>query len=199
MNPFDLKAQTWDDNPQRLQLTMAAAEEMKKSIPLSTRWHALDFGCGTGTLSFLLHTYLQEITLADESASMLEVLYSKIKNSNSQNMHTLNLAQQAIDTQFDLIYTMMALHHIENTQDILHSFNTYLKPGGYLCIIDLIEEDGSFHAEHPGFNGHNGFHLDTLTSILAKVGFTNIQSNLFYEMKRNEHIYPIFCMTALKP
>ena len=40
--------------------------------------HALDYGCGTGLLSFPLKDELGHITLNDNSAGMLEVVQEKI-------------------------------------------------------------------------------------------------------------------------
>jgi hypothetical protein len=46
-----------------------------------------------------------------------------------------------------------------------------LNPGGYLCIADLVTEDGSFHSEHPDFDGHNGFDCYEIQIYLINNGF----------------------------
>ena len=53
--------------------------------------------------------------------------------------------------RFDLVYTLMTLHHIPDTAKILGSFQALLQPGGVLCIADLDKEDGSFHSHEADF------------------------------------------------
>jgi len=201
---FDREAATWDNNPQRLELAMTVAEEIINSVPLLNKWTALDYGCGTGSLSFLLKSSLYSITLADESKGMLDVLKNKINAHNVTNLHPiqLNLLEDEYTAKHDLIYTLMALHHIKDVHAIIEKFNSILNKDGYLCIGDLVEEDGSFHAHHANYDGHNGFNLDSLKNILQKVGFKEIKTKICFEMKKETdqkiHKYPVFLMTAKK-
>jgi len=167
---FDREAATWDNNPQRLELAMTVAEKIINSVPLLNNWTALDYGCGTGSLSFLLKSSLYSITLADESKGMLDVLENKINAHKVTNLHPipLNLLEDEYTAKHDLIYTLMALHHIKDVHAIIAKFNSILNKDGYLCIGDLVEEDGSFHAHHANYDGHNGFNLDSLKDILQK-------------------------------
>ncbi len=50
------------------------ADAIRKAVPLSKEMKAFEYGCGTGLLSFALQPDLGEITLADTSQGMLEVL-----------------------------------------------------------------------------------------------------------------------------
>lgn len=45
-----------------------------------------------------------------------------------------------------------------------------LNPGGYLCIADLEEEDGSFHEGKETV--HNGLDPSFLARILSEKGFS---------------------------
>ena len=67
---------------------------------------------------------------------------------------------------FDLIYTLMVLHHVGDVETIIRKFRGLLNPGGYLAIADLYSEDGSFHGE--GFSGHMGFDPGTTFSSPAE-------------------------------
>ncbi|WP_291648381.1 hypothetical protein [Clostridium sp.] len=62
----------------------------------------------------------------------------------------------------------MVFHHISNVEDKLKRLYKLLKKDGYLIIIDLDEEDGSFHKNEKGFCGHNGFKREYLKDILEK-------------------------------
>jgi SAM-dependent methyltransferase len=50
------------------------AEAIRARVPLDPSMHALDYGCGTGLLSFPLRDALGHITLQDSSPGMLAVL-----------------------------------------------------------------------------------------------------------------------------
>ena len=78
MGEFDDKARTWDDNPAKRKNAEAVAARIREIVPVSEDWAAFEYGCGTGLLSFALQPYLGNITLADNSESMLEVLREKI-------------------------------------------------------------------------------------------------------------------------
>jgi hypothetical protein len=65
----------------------------------------------------------------------------------------------------------MALHHIIDTRNTLKNLYEMLVSDGYLCIVELVEDDGSFHKLEKDFNGHNGFNQDKLKSLLEELGF----------------------------
>ena len=88
--------------------------------------------------------------------------------------------------KFDLIYTSLTLHHIIDTEKIIKKFYSLLNENGMLCIIDLDKEDGSFHINQKDFNGHNGFEHRYMENIFESVGFSNIESDTFYN---GEKIY----------
>jgi len=48
----------------------------------------------------------------------------------------------------------MTLHHIHTLDTVLSGFAGMLTGGGHLCVVDLEEEDGSFHSDD--FEGHRG-------------------------------------------
>jgi ubiquinone/menaquinone biosynthesis C-methylase UbiE len=57
---FDNKAQTWDADPIKQERALAVAAALCQRVPLSTAWQALEYGCGTGLLSFALQADLGE-------------------------------------------------------------------------------------------------------------------------------------------
>ncbi|GAB4474795.1 MAG: class I SAM-dependent methyltransferase [Anaerolineales bacterium] len=200
---FDEKARQWDLNPTRHERAQAVAEGIRRQIPLRPNMTALEYGCGTGLLSFELRSELGQITLADRSAGMLEVLREKITATQAENMipFQLDLLTDALPAQrFDLIYSLMTLHHIPDTWGILGCFYQLLLPGGYLCIADLDEEDGSFHNE--AFDGHLGFNRQALAKLAMAVGFEVLGFETVYQMAKvvdnRQRTYPIFLMTARK-
>lgn len=177
MNEFDIKAEGWEKDPMHWERSAAVAEAIKRVIPLSKEMTAMEYGAGTGITSFLLKDLVKEITMIDSSHEMVRVMNEKIKNSGIENLKTLHFDLEIADYKngsFDLIFTQMVLHHIENTEIILKKFQGMLNPGGFLAIADLYSEDGSFHGD--GFSGHKGFDVDELSDQLKKYGFSDISN-----------------------
>ena len=73
MTSFDERAKDWDSDPKKVERARVVAEAIRKAIPLEHSMKALEYGCGTGLLSFALQPDLGQITLADTSQGMLDV------------------------------------------------------------------------------------------------------------------------------
>lgn len=199
MNEFDAKANDWDDQPFRRERAQAVAAAIRREVPLTKQMTALEYGCGTGLLSFCLQPDLKHITLADSSAGMLAVLAGKIAASGLDNLNPLKLdlvTDPLPAERYSLIYTLMTLHHIRETDLILRSFFTLLGRPGWLCIADLEKEDGSFH--DPGFDGHHGFDRAALAAQLEQAGFTSVRFSACYEVPKRGRHYPLFLAVAEK-
>jgi len=71
MSDFDARAREWDKDKIHMERSAAIATEFEKMIPLKHSMKALEYGAGTGILSFLLKDRFSEITLMDSSAVMI--------------------------------------------------------------------------------------------------------------------------------
>lgn len=201
MADFDNKAKNWDGVPGRAERANAVAAAIREQVRLSKTMTALEYGCGTGLLSFALQRELGAITLADSSTGMLEVLKEKIARGGIINMASLRLdlaADPLPAERFNLVYTLMTLHHIPDTAKILASFYSLLQPGGVLCICDLDKEDGSFHSHEDAFDGHNGFDRKELGKELEKAGFNKVRFTTCYTLMKDGRPYPLFLFVAEK-
>jgi tRNA (cmo5U34)-methyltransferase len=204
MNDFDIKAAEWDKNPMVWERSEAIANEIINLIPLRKDMRALEFGAGTGITSFLLKDHLKEITLMDSSREMVRVMNEKIDSSKVKNLKAVffNLEnEEYVDGKFDLIFTQMVLHHVNDTEGIIKVFYQLLNKGGYLAIADLYKEDGSFHGD--GFTGHNGFNMDPLSDILVRNGFSGISHKPCFVIDRKiseteSKQFEVFIMVAKK-
>ena len=198
---FDSKARQWDDNPLFRERGLKIAEAIRKAVPLRRDMNAFDYGCGTGLLSFPLKDALGAILMADSSGGMLEVVNEKIAAQGVSNMATLKLdllADPPPAQRFDLIVTAMTLHHVPDTDAILRIFHDLLQPGGYLCIADLDQEDGSFHG--PEVDVHHGFDRADLSRRAVQAGFADIRFQTVFSIAKEHESgtrdYPVFLMTA---
>lgn len=203
MSSFDERAANWDQDQNRLNLAKAAADAIKESISLPTNANALDFGCGTGLISFALHSHLKQITLADNSDGMLEVLNEKIAVARINNMKTIKYdfeSDPLLEERFDLIFSSMVLHHIDDLPKLFHVFFNLLKPEGIIALADLYQEDGSFHGIE--FTGHKGFDTNELEKTVKQANFTDIAFRNIYTFTKpksqGQKNFPIFLMTAKK-
>lgn len=203
MNNFDNAASTWDENPMHLERSQAIAKKMQDLIPLSKAMNALEYGAGTGILSFLLSEKLGHITMMDSSSGMVKVMEEKVQNRNATNLLPIcfDLEQDSSEQEYQLIFNQMVLHHIKNVKSIFEKFYQMLSQDGILVIADLYSEDGTFHGD--GFDGHMGFDPVQLEGLLLSAGFSNIRHEECYSVKRNlddgtVKSFPIFLLTASK-
>ena len=204
MTNFDERAKDWDADPAKVERARIVAQAIRNAVPLSTSMRALEYGCGTGLLSFALQSDLGKITLADTSQGMLDVLSEKIAAAGVTNMHPvrLDLSSDSLPAErYHLTYSLMVLHHIHNAKGLLSKFHTALEPGGYLLVADLDKEDGSFHTDG-AIDVHKGFDRVELQKWVEAAGFGNVTFSTVYEIKKDvagtEKSFPIFLMTARK-
>jgi ubiquinone/menaquinone biosynthesis C-methylase UbiE len=204
MTNFDERAKDWDSDPKKVERARMVAEAIRNAVPLSNNMNALEYGCGTGLLSFALQSELGQITLADTSQGMLDVLGEKITDASVKNMHParLDLASDPLPSErFDITYSLMVLHHIHGAKEILNKFYDVLEPNGYLLVADLDKEDGSFHTDGTT-DVHKGFRRDELQKWVEEAGFGNIQFSTAYEIRKEvdgkDKTFPVFLMVAQK-
>lgn len=200
---FDNAASNWD-NPKRMERAAVISDEIEEKINPNKNYSAMEFGCGTGLISFNLYNKFKKVTLIDSSKGMMDVIKSKIEKYGVKNMfpEQLDIFKNLPQEKFDVIYTSMVLHHIKDTTAIIDIFYKLLNDKGSVCIVDLNEEDGSFHGNNPDFDGHNGFNQEEFKKLLENSGFKDVQSEtFFYGKKRVEDRnvdYSLFVLTGRK-
>ena len=198
---FDSKARQWDENPVFRERAEKIARGIRKAVPLAKSMSALDYGSGSGLLSFPLKDELGHITLKDTSAGMLAVAREKIAAQSVANMtvrQTDLTAEPLPDERYDLIYSSMTLHHIPDTDAILRTFRALLNPEGWLAIADLDREDGSFHGIQ--VDVHHGFARNALADAVMAAGFAAPRFETVFEIVKDQpegrRAYPVFLMVA---
>ena len=196
---FDARAESWDD-PVKVQRAEDIAAVMRRTVPLSRSMKALEYGAGTGLLAFCLRDALGPITLADSSAGMRAVAERKIAAANARDMRVIDLdlmRDAVLPERYELIYSMMTLHHVPDVPRALAAFHSMLNPGGWLCHVDLDAEDGSFHG--PEVDVHHGFVRGTLRSWLVAAGFVDVSIGDCGHVAHGERSYSVFIAAARKP
>jgi len=163
----------------------------------------LDYGCGTGLLGFALQPRAAHVTLADSSEGMLEVVREKITASGMTNVTALRLDLQVDplpNDRFGLVCSLLALHHVPDTLELLRKFHTLLEPGGWVALLDLDQEDGSFHG--PEVEVHRGFDRPAFGTELELAGFSRVKLSNAFEIQRGPERgggrYSVFLAVARK-
>ena len=205
MERFDSKAKEWDNNPDKVNRAKTFAKEINSFIQPNKALNALEFGCGTGLLSFELKDAFNTIFLIDTSKGMIEVLKEKIADLDIANFKPVlaDLLEEKTDiSNIDVLYMLMTLHHINELDKAFEIFKNVINTHGYICIADLVEEDGSFHASELNFDGHRGFSKKELSTKLANYGFKmeyySIPHTIEKQRANSLKKYPLFLMIAKK-
>ena len=97
----------------------------------------LDFGCGTGALSFILSESGHDVLGIDISEKMINK--SKIKNcttNTSLNFKKINIKNINKTSYFDLVISRHVFWTLVNPIETLQKIHSLLKPCGNIIIID---------------------------------------------------------------
>ncbi|MFI4910385.1 MAG: class I SAM-dependent methyltransferase [Sedimentisphaeraceae bacterium JB056] len=196
---FDSMAAQWDDNPMRRELTKAVWNFIQNSVSLEEDMNVVDFGCGTGLLSVLLSEKVKTVYALDASVGMLGRLCEKIDVNKIRNIRTVHYdlsKDEPLNIKADVVVSSMALHHIKDTDDVIAVLSNYLCDGGSVVLTDLCSEDGSFHKDVEVF--HNGFEPEEIEKKLQRNGLKIKANKMVYEIRKNDNVYPVFGICAVK-
>lgn len=203
---FNAIASEWDEDSKRVHMGQQVAQAMLAALAPDGRERALEFGAGTGLVTLEMAPRLAQVTALDSSTGMLTVLRQKCAKSGLRRVQIIEGAvpEQLPDGPFDLIYSSMTLHHVEDVAGLLRILAQHVKPGGHVALADLDVEDGRFHADDAMGVVHRGFDRNTFGSWLRAAGLTDLKfSTAFTAHKEREdgsaHDYPIFLAIARKP
>lgn len=201
---FSQAATTWDEKPQRIDLAAAVSVAIKQHIPLTAGMDALEFGCGTGLVTFHLLDRLRQVTAMDSATGMLDVLRQKADTLGARNVETCHNATsipQLAERRYDLIYSSMVFHHVPQIEPVLHALIRALRPGGYLAIADLDAEDGTFHDQAQGVE-HHGIDRSWLGEQLQQAGLCEVQHCTAHTIIKKRPVgdrhYPVFLVWGRK-
>jgi 2-polyprenyl-3-methyl-5-hydroxy-6-metoxy-1,4-benzoquinol methylase len=195
---FEEKAKNWDANEHRKKMSLAIGGSILHNVSLNDKMHVMDFGAGTGLIASQIAPHVEKVTAVDVSEAMLNKLMSKIELKGKVEVCCQDITLNPLGFQCDLIVSAMAMHHVEDTENLVLQFSKHLKPGGGVALADLDAEDGGFH--NPPSEGvfHNGFERELLGNIFKRNGFTNVRFVTAHTAIRENGEYPIFLLLADK-
>lgn len=195
---FNAIAAEWDKADMRVQIAKSVFSTLVSRIALNKSMSILDFGAGTGLLSFQIATMVKDVTGIDLAQNMLEQI--RLKNSIELSVNPIcqDILVDPLADKFNGIVSSMATHHVEDIGALYKAFYNHLKEDGFIAIADLDKEDGSFHTH--GNNGvhHFGFDREELRVIAEEAGFKNIRFHHAHSIEKGEKSYSIFLLVAMR-
>jgi len=197
---FRDKSKGWNENSKRVKGAKAIADGILRTLELDNTMHIMDFGAGTGLLSYSLSHIVGKVTAVDNSPSMLEVFREKSSLFGCPTeVLELDLTQDDIPSNilYDGIISSMTIHHVEDIEKILIKMYNILRDDGFISIADLDIENGTFHSNNEGVF-HFGFNRDELKEISHKVGFKEIQFETVNTIQKPHRSFSVFLLTAKK-
>lgn len=199
---FNGIANEWDSDPRRVLMGQKIGRAIRGAIAPAGTEDALELGAGTGLLTLILAPALASVTALDGSPGMLAVLRDKCARKHVANVQVIegHAPADLPGRPFDLIYSSMMLHHVEDVPGLLDILATHLRPGARIALADLDAEDGRFHGDVAGV-AHHGFDRDTFRGWLTDAGFSDVNFSTAFTAHREHEDgstgdYPIFLVVA---
>ncbi len=203
---FSAAAREWDGKPDRAARMARFLEAIREAVPLTPETRVFEYGAATGALALALAPEVRSVVAADAAGGMIEVLEEKLAAGTAPNVTPLRIdlaEESAPDVRCDVVLTVMTLHHVPDVPGALRAFRGILVPGGWLCILDLAAEDGSFHPSHE-IVAHHGFDSRALATQVADAGFHDVRHRIVHHIERavesgEVRAFPAFRLTARQP
>jgi 2-polyprenyl-3-methyl-5-hydroxy-6-metoxy-1,4-benzoquinol methylase len=148
----------------------------------------LDFGCGSGILSYLLGNKNHEVLAYDIVIDPLNMVREQIKFGNNITVSDLPLEQivESNKNSFDCIVALDVLEHIDDLAPYLENFKHLLKENGQVIFSGPTENILYKLGRKIAGNDYSGdYHVSNINTI----------SNFFRNYGKVEKIktlYPIF-------
>lgn len=179
---FNQIARNYDNN-ERIKLAKTISSELNLLFNKGTYDSLLDYGGGTGLVTFDIEHHFNHITVLDASPKMVEICNTKIKTLNKTNIAAiegdlLTSNNILLHQTYDVILLSLVLLHSGNYMALLQQLVTQLNSNGLLIIVDF---DKNENVNHP--NIYNGFEQKDIQKSLRTIGLSNIDSHTFYQGK----------------
>lgn len=195
---FKEKAKDWDASEKKTNMAASIGSSIFDHVDLNASMTVMDFGAGTGLIAAQIAPRVNRIVAVDTSEAMLEKLAQKPELKDKVETVCQDIIDQPLDSQFDLIVSAMAMHHVKDTSRLMQTFSNLLNDSGIVALCDLDKEDGSFHSAGTEGVYHSGFDRQALAELMEKQGFSEIEFTTAHIFKGEEKDYPLFLVTARK-
>ncbi|KAF9464582.1 S-adenosyl-L-methionine-dependent methyltransferase [Collybia nuda] len=193
---FDKVAHEYDEMPHATERGRRSAEALRNAYPFDEQTTSvMEYACGTGLVSRELAPYSKRIVGVDISQGMVDQFNKRVANQgispDEMQAFCVELKGQAgelNDEKFDVIVCTSAYHHFESIQNVTNMLAYFLKPGGYLLVVDLLKGYSHHQHDHHKEHGH-GHNHDHGTGHGHKEGAGEESDNTIFP-KSVHHVVP---------
>lgn len=199
---FEEGAASWDENAGRVLAGQRVAEAVLARVPVTSQMTVVDYGCGTGLVTLVLQPHVGTVVGMDSSPAMLSVLRKKADAAKLTGVDTILVDLQTDgvpDVRADLVVSAMTLHHVQDVASVVGKLAQMLTPGGWLCLVDLDVEDGTFHPDPTGVF-HHGIDRQWLVAELRNLGFCEVRAETANTIVKpgpdGDRQYPVFLVSG---
>lgn len=201
-DPYNEAGQRWDADLNRVYRTQKVARALVDALQPAGTEQALEIGAGTGAATMIIAPKFKDVTALDPLPGMLGILREKLARRPRTPVRIVQgrAPEQIPDAVYDVVYSVMVLHHVADVPALLRGIAPHVKPGGRIALADLDAEDGSFHYEQDGVF-HHGFDRREMAGWMEAAGFAAPAFSTAFTVRRvDEHDviteYPIFLAIA---
>ena len=158
---------------------------------LSSGMEILDVGCGTGTLTNEVASYIGDGTIIglDNTQSFIDSGNELYRNTKNLNLVCSNIFNYQPPHPFDLIITARTMQWLSDIPRALGLFKSWLKPGGQISILDYNHTTIEWNPAPPesmltfyhtflqwrADAGMNNRVADEVAALLQEAGFHSVQ------------------------
>jgi len=175
INYFDNIAHQWDDL-RKCYFPDALKAKATEGLVHNKNIIAADIGTGTGFLALELAKVSHSVIAVDVSTEMLRMAQRKARQEGLSNLLFIRGEMQNIplmDESVDIVFTNMALHHVDDPLKGIQEMYRILKPDGSITIIDVEKHEFQWAKEEMR-DVWLGFEHREIAEWLQIVGFKNI-------------------------
>ena len=204
---FSDLAATWDERPGALERARDVAAAIRATLPLSRETSVLEIGGGTGLLSRALVDDIGTAVVTDVSPGMVDVATGLLDEERYAGWRAelFDIEHDPLpEERFDLVVSLLALHHMGDLATVLGRVLELVVPGGQVALADLEHDaDGGFHRHVEDFDGHHGYTRQALTSALGGAGFCDVSvevvAHLTKDVDGESRTFPILLAVGRRP
>lgn len=130
----------------------------------------LDFGCGSGLLSYMLAKNGHDVTACDIEFSPLNLVKENVRFPLNINFIEGDILDKDLEKNaFDIIYAMDVLEHIDNLEPYIELFNQLLTKDGVIIVSGPTENSlYKLGRSLAGKRFTGDYHVTTIANIKGK-------------------------------
>ncbi|MDT7831664.1 class I SAM-dependent methyltransferase [Flavobacteriaceae bacterium S356] len=146
----------------RIQIAYNHANNTKKA-----KNKILDFGCGSGVLSYMLAQNNHDVIACDIEFSPLNLVKKSIKFPSNIHFVEGNILHKNLESNsFDIIYALDVLEHIDDLEPYIKLFDQLLTPDGLILVSGPTENSLYKLGRKLAGNRFTGdYHVTNITKI----------------------------------